>query len=82
MNLQEWRKHFREQLSELYPPAEADWLFFCSWKKRKAFPREKFFMYPETGTRSSRWPEILCRLRMHEPWQYVSGETGMGGLNS
>ena len=81
MNLQEWRKHFREQLAELYPPSEADWLFFLFLEKEESISKEKFFMYPETGTQSSRWPEILRRLCTHEPWQYVAGETEWAGLN-
>lgn len=78
MRLQEIKKIFRIELTELYPKEEIDSFFFLSIEHHLGL--ERFILALQPGLAVSKKEEdilfsILQRLKLQEPIQYILGET-------
>ncbi len=80
MTLQQHRERFIRQLAGVYPPAEADWLFFLFLERQTGISRTTYFARPDKKVEIPEVEAIIRRLAAGEPWQYVAGETEFYGL--
>ncbi len=81
MNLKQQRDDFVRRLQDVYPPAEADWLFFVFLERQAGISRTDFFARPDKTMAIPGLEEIIRRLASGEPWQYVAGEAEFYGLH-
>ncbi len=78
--LQEIYDRFKSELQEVYEIKEIQWLFFLFLQHLERVEKTKFFLAPDTPVQSTKWDEVIFRLKNEEPWQYIIGETEFYGL--
>jgi len=83
MLLKEFRNHFNEELSAVFPQTEIDSFFFLLIEKELGLQRIDLALnkqLPMSEVKSKRLHSALSRLKLQEPIQYILNETEFFGL--
>ena len=83
MNLKQYKSHFSEQLSSIYPQIEIDTFFFFLIEEYLGLQRIDLVMQPNFEIPSEKQVilnEALSRLQKEEPIQYILGKTEFYGF--
>lgn len=83
MLLKEFRNHFNEELSKLFPKTEIDTFFFILIEKELNLQRIDLAINNDISISKEKFKHLyntLSRLKSQEPIQYILGETEFFGL--
>jgi release factor glutamine methyltransferase len=83
MFLKEFRTHFTEQLSTIYPQTEIDSFFFLLIEKELGLQRIDLALNNQLSISEEKFKHLynaLARLKSQEPIQYILGNTEFYGL--
>tara|TARA_R110002073_G_scaffold8207_7_gene45940 strand:+ start:46997 stop:47875 length:879 start_codon:yes stop_codon:yes gene_type:complete len=83
MILKEYRKHFNNQLSDVYPQTEIDSFFFLLIEEFLEFQRIDVSLKPDFKILEEKTTQLnfaVKRLQKEEPIQYILGKTEFYGL--
>lgn len=84
MLLKEFRNHFKQELSAIFPQTEIDSFFFLLIEKELNLQRIDLALNNQLSISESklkRLHNVLSRLKAQEPIQYILGETEFYGLS-